>query len=89
MANPIIIYGPAACGKTYNAERLAAFFGCSAIVDEAFRLGMENPSLSPSTLYLTSSIRVFWFLRNYSIKASQFELMSFSFAMKLMERYDG
>ena len=29
----VIIYGPQGCGKTRNAEALAAHFGCTSIVD--------------------------------------------------------
>ena len=29
----VIIHGPHGCGKTRNADKLAAYFGCQKIVD--------------------------------------------------------
>ena len=44
-----IVYGPPACGKTHNAERLARHFGCTSIVD-----GWDGRSdLPPNSLALT------------------------------------
>ena len=34
MSSPVVIYGPQGCGKTRNAQALAAHFGCSRIVDD-------------------------------------------------------
>lgn len=31
---PVIVYGPAGCGKTRNAERLRVALGCSYVVDD-------------------------------------------------------
>lgn len=31
---PIIIRGPQGCGKTSNAQALAAYFGCTEVVDD-------------------------------------------------------
>lgn len=33
LIEPLVIYGPAGCGKTRNAEALAAHFGAATIVD--------------------------------------------------------
>lgn len=30
---PLVIYGPQGCGKTTNAQALAAYFHCTTIVD--------------------------------------------------------
>lgn len=29
----ILIFGPAGCGKTHNAERLRQHFGCTGVID--------------------------------------------------------
>jgi MoxR-like ATPase len=34
MSNTVVIHGPQGCGKTRNAQALAAHFGCSRIVDD-------------------------------------------------------
>ena len=34
MSNTVLIHGPQGCGKTRNAQALAAHFGCSRIVDD-------------------------------------------------------
>jgi len=34
MTTHVNVYGPAACGKTRNAERLRKKFGCAQIIDE-------------------------------------------------------
>ena len=34
MSNTVLIHGPQACGKTRNAQALAAHFGCSSVVDD-------------------------------------------------------
>jgi MoxR-like ATPase len=34
MSNTIVIHGPQGCGKTRNAKKLAAHFGCARIVDD-------------------------------------------------------
>lgn len=34
MSNTVLIHGPQACGKTRNAQALAAHFGCSKVVDD-------------------------------------------------------
>lgn len=33
-ARTIVVHGPMGCGKTTNATRLAAHFGCRQIVDD-------------------------------------------------------
>lgn len=37
----IIVYGPQGCGKTFHAQKLAEFFGCSQVVD--FGEGRRHP----------------------------------------------
>ena len=34
MSNTVVIHGPHGCGKTRNAQALAAHFGCRRIVDD-------------------------------------------------------
>ena len=34
MSNTVLIHGPQGCGKTRNAQALAAHFGCSSVVDD-------------------------------------------------------
>jgi hypothetical protein len=34
MKNPTVIYGPMACGKTRNKERLRAALCCDSVVDD-------------------------------------------------------
>lgn len=34
MFSTVVIHGPQGCGKTRNAQALAAHFGCSRIVDD-------------------------------------------------------
>ena len=34
MSNTVVIHGPQGCGKTRNAQALAAHFGCSRVVDD-------------------------------------------------------
>ncbi len=34
MSSTVVIHGPQGCGKTRNAQALAAHFGCSRIVDD-------------------------------------------------------
>lgn len=34
MSNTVVIHGPKGCGKTRNAQALAAHFGCSSVVDD-------------------------------------------------------
>lgn len=50
MAKAKIIYGPAGCGKTYNAERIRKFFGAKAVVDD----WTPDISLNEDTVYLTT-----------------------------------
>jgi MoxR-like ATPase len=47
---PIIIYGPAGCGKTRNAERLRRLFGLGQVAD----LEHLPRKLKLDTLYLTN-----------------------------------
>jgi len=49
MANTVIIFGPAGCGKTRNAKALQRFYGCNAIVDE----WEDGDPVSPGALHLT------------------------------------
>lgn len=52
----VLIYGPQACGKTYNAERLRKHFGLARVVDEGMdcsRTLAKGPKLEPDgILYL-------------------------------------
>lgn len=34
MSNTVVIHGPQGCGKTRNAQALAAHFGCTRIIDD-------------------------------------------------------
>jgi len=47
----VIIYGPAGCGKTKNAEKLRAYFKCEKIVDGATFADFNK---SKNYLYLTN-----------------------------------
>lgn len=52
----VIVHGPKACGKTRNRLLLAAYFGCSVIVDDwrTCRPTRHSPqSLTPGALHLT------------------------------------
>lgn len=52
----IIIYGPAGCGKSYNAARLAKHFGLTRIVDDWANGMSQQEDIAPTgTLYLTSN----------------------------------
>lgn len=42
MNKTMIVYGPAACGKTYNAKRIAKHFGLKKIID-GWSEGSEMP----------------------------------------------
>lgn len=46
----IIVYGPAGCGKTHNAQAIAAMFRCNAIVDE---FDPQLHRIAPGALHLT------------------------------------
>lgn len=52
----VVIYGPAACGKTRNKSKLAKAFGCHNIVDGAslheIKASLERSTVK--TLYLTN-----------------------------------
>lgn len=47
----VVVYGPAACGKTRNSAALAKAYGCEKIVEE-FLDGIERPA---KTLFLLTS----------------------------------
>lgn len=49
-----VVYGPQACGKTTNAERIMKAYGLDTLVD-----GWDGASeLEPATLYLTSDDQI-------------------------------
>lgn len=50
MSATILIHGPKACGKTRNAQALAAHFGCSRIVDD----WNGRDRVAPGALVLTN-----------------------------------
>lgn len=50
MTKTIIIHGPMACGKTYNADRLANKYGTKGIVDDWW----PNKPLRRGHLHLTN-----------------------------------
>lgn len=50
MNNTIVVYGPQGCGKTRQAQTLAAQHGCESIVDEWH----EGAALVPGALHLTN-----------------------------------
>jgi hypothetical protein len=62
-----IIFGDQACGKTRNAEKLRAAFGCRTIVDD-WRVGMPLPH---NALALTNDYAVLNH-ENYAGKVVQF-----------------
>ena len=47
----VVVHGPRACGKTRNAQAIAAHFRCRAIVDDFDR---SIHHLTPGALHLTS-----------------------------------
>ena len=47
---PLVIYGPQACGKTRNAERLKRAFGARRVVDE----WVPGDPLPPDAIALTN-----------------------------------
>lgn len=49
-ARTIVVHGPMACGKTTNAKRLAAHFGCHHIVDD---FDPHRHNLKPGALHLS------------------------------------
>lgn len=49
----LIIYGPQGCGKTRNAQRLAAHFGLTHILDDDEEWNEQRP-LPADTLVLTN-----------------------------------
>ena len=50
MSNTVLIHGPQGCGKTRNAQALAAHFGCSQVVDD---WNGRDP-IAPGSLVLTN-----------------------------------
>lgn len=52
MTHPIIVYGPPACGKTTNGERLAKHFGLSGVIDE----WVPGDKVHENHLHLTSTL---------------------------------
>ena len=80
----VIIHGPHGCGKTRNADKLAAYFGCQKIVDaedggwsevcehgHRFKyLILTNAERLPETTWELNDVRV----------------VSFEHAMSLLER---
>lgn len=79
----IIVHGPQGCGKTTNAERLRAFFGCAGIVDD---YDAELAPLSLGHLHLTYfpfpvAKRRLW---RQPFCTKQAEVFSFDFAMKML-----
>lgn len=70
MAQSVFIYGPAACGKTTNAEELRKYFGLDRIIDE-YTLYRKKSShhistegdliLSESKTYAPAGVRVLSF----------------------------
>ncbi|RSU65482.1 hypothetical protein BRX36_10585 [Sphingomonas sp. S-NIH.Pt1_0416] len=49
----VVIYGPPATGKTFNADRFAKHYGCTEVVD-ACDLRHARPVISARTLVLTT-----------------------------------
>lgn len=47
----IIVFGPMGCGKTRNAQAIAAMFRCNAIVDD---FDAQRHQITPGALHLTS-----------------------------------
>ena len=80
----IIIYGPAGCGKTTNAEPLATFFDCTNIVEgEIYNIA----GFSKDTLILTSKLRAVNLCKE-NIHLESISVLSFGLAMKLAKLYD-
>lgn len=52
MDNTVIVWGPAGCGKTRNAELLKARLGCSSIVDN---FDIHHDCLAKGALHLVTS----------------------------------
>lgn len=72
----VVVYGPAACGKTRNKGALARAFGCRNIMDEV----QERELLKPvhrtiKTLFLTIE-------RPRRLDPKHFEILPFAEAMR-------
>lgn len=52
----VIVYGPQGCGKTLNAEKLAAHFGCKNIVEVEDTV-FDESQRHIDTLFLTNSMK--------------------------------
>lgn len=75
----VVIYGPAACGKTRNKGKLAKAFGCRNIVDGAslheIKVSIERSTVK--TLYLTNEIN-----HQHGVERRRAEVVEFHDAMR-------
>lgn len=91
----VIVYGPQGCGKTRNADKLAAYFGCQKIVeidshgnsDNGRRIGIyrveeADPLERLNTLFLTNPERL---LKDLQLIVDA-RVVSFEHAMSLLEK---
>lgn len=49
----VIIYGPAGCGKSHNARRIAEHFGCTSVIDDLGEYPRPQDILCTGALHIT------------------------------------